>query len=472
MERYRRFVTAVLFGMVLGWPGWAFAAATCGDGDTEKTTNLGLCKTDAEDSAANLIADMHANWEEIDSSSVGTTPVTQGGTGTTTQFTQGSAVFAGASGVYTQDNTGYFYDDTNNRLGLGTTSPGATFEARADSASEIPAIVRSAASPTVDLFQIENNGTDKFIVDKDGDVGVNTTSPAARLHAVGPAVTGTDIAIKAEDSFIGLLWESSNANYRSSVGHTAGSAIPFMCLNCEHSTGANTFRNDDSGNRGILFTASNELQIIPNPTTTAADEFAVTDSPTLTVESTEVGVNTANPTEALDVTGKIQLSDLTAPGADPMCWDGSGASTIGDCTSLRKWKTDIKDLPEELGLDTVLKMRPVTYTWVPEKGGKQDLGFVAEDVEAVHPLIASYTDEGLSGVKFGHYTAALTKAIQQLKEIIDHQEKRIQELEVQNARRITAAKRIRKEIQDDLHARGCDSTYGAIHHPGHLCASR
>lgn len=54
--------------------------------------------------------------------------VTKGGTGTTTQFTLGSVVFAGASGVYTQDNTNFFWDDTNNRLGLGTNSPNQQLE--------------------------------------------------------------------------------------------------------------------------------------------------------------------------------------------------------------------------------------------------------------------------------------------------------------------------------------------------------
>jgi len=54
-----------------------------------------------------------------------TTPlgVTFGGTGTSTAFTQGSVVFAGASGVYTQNNSNFFWDNSNNRLGLGTTSP-------------------------------------------------------------------------------------------------------------------------------------------------------------------------------------------------------------------------------------------------------------------------------------------------------------------------------------------------------------
>lgn len=49
--------------------------------------------------------------------------VTLGGTGTATQFTTGSVVFAGASGVYSQDNTNLFYDSTNHFLGIGTSAP-------------------------------------------------------------------------------------------------------------------------------------------------------------------------------------------------------------------------------------------------------------------------------------------------------------------------------------------------------------
>ncbi|MBS0243497.1 MAG: hypothetical protein JSS20_15065, partial [Proteobacteria bacterium] len=48
--------------------------------------------------------------------------VAYGGTGTTTQFTLGSIVFAGASGVYTQDNSNFFYDNSNHRLGIGTST--------------------------------------------------------------------------------------------------------------------------------------------------------------------------------------------------------------------------------------------------------------------------------------------------------------------------------------------------------------
>lgn len=49
--------------------------------------------------------------------------VTHGGTGTGTAFTPGSVVFAGAAGVYAQDNASLFFDDTNNLLGIGTATP-------------------------------------------------------------------------------------------------------------------------------------------------------------------------------------------------------------------------------------------------------------------------------------------------------------------------------------------------------------
>ena len=49
----------------------------------------------------------------------GTLAVANGGTGTGTAFTQGSVLFAGASGTYAQDNSGLFYNSTNKRLAVG-----------------------------------------------------------------------------------------------------------------------------------------------------------------------------------------------------------------------------------------------------------------------------------------------------------------------------------------------------------------
>ena len=43
---------------------------------------------------------------------------------TITSATAGSVLFAGAAGVLAQDNAKFFWDDTNNRLGIGTATPG------------------------------------------------------------------------------------------------------------------------------------------------------------------------------------------------------------------------------------------------------------------------------------------------------------------------------------------------------------
>lgn len=64
----------------------------------------------------------------LGSGDLGTIGVGYGGTGTSTAFTAGSVVFAGASGVYSQDNANLFWDDANNRLGIGIATPQASLE--------------------------------------------------------------------------------------------------------------------------------------------------------------------------------------------------------------------------------------------------------------------------------------------------------------------------------------------------------
>lgn len=98
-------------------PTWVAPAALTKTDDTNVTITLGGNPSTALLNAASITL----GW-------TGTLAVSRGGTGTATAFTAGSVLFAGASGVYSQDNSNFYWDDTNNRLGLGTNTPRSTLD--------------------------------------------------------------------------------------------------------------------------------------------------------------------------------------------------------------------------------------------------------------------------------------------------------------------------------------------------------
>jgi hypothetical protein len=92
---------------------------------------------------------------------------------------------------------------------------------------------------------------------------------------------------------------------------------------------------------------------------------------------------------------------------------------------LREFKENVAEL--SLDLKDLLKLKAVEYNW--KNNGRHDLGFIAEEVEQVSPLLAEYNDGKLTGVKYRLLTALLTKGIQEQQELIDTQDKRIAALE-------------------------------------------
>jgi len=97
-----------------------------------------------------------------------------------TAFTQGSSIFAGVDGILTQDKDNYFYDDTNNNLGIGSSTPWGKLSVT-NTSSNPSFIVEDSASP---------DGT-SFVVDESGNVGIGTTSPFEKLSVTGnQALTG------------------------------------------------------------------------------------------------------------------------------------------------------------------------------------------------------------------------------------------------------------------------------------------
>ncbi len=103
--------------------------------------------------------------------------------------------------------------------------------------------------------------------------------------------------------------------------------------------------------------------------------------------------------------------------------------------SDRRWKVDVE--PLALGLDFVRELRPVSYR-LKGGNGRLDLGFVAQDVEAVlgdgYNLVArGDDDEQLLSMRYTDLVAPMVKALQELDARQRAQEEAMAALRSENA---------------------------------------
>lgn len=117
---------------------------------------------------------------------------------TITSGTQGSVLFLGAAGVLAQDNANFFWDDSNNRLGIGTASPSFALH------------VLNASSDLDTKFE-SNGGHSRFIIDSTGtdDSILQFNEANARRWSI--YTDGTDDSFKITRSDVPTASPTSDA---------------------------------------------------------------------------------------------------------------------------------------------------------------------------------------------------------------------------------------------------------------------
>ena len=79
-------------------------------------------------------------------------------------------------------------------------------------------------------------------------------------------------------------------------------------------------------------------------------------------------------------------------------------------------KEDIEDIP--YGLDTIMQLQPKRYK--RKDTGRTEIGFVAQDMQKVIPeLVPAVAEDELLGITYPKLTAALVKAVQELKQEVE-----------------------------------------------------
>ena len=308
--------------------------------------------------------------------------------------------------------------------------------------------IASNAEPTV-----------KMVVTGNGNVGIGTTTPTTKLQVEGAGVylnavqsdsifTGapsTSTAITGPDGYWAIR-SATNESFNLDVYNSNSEITALTVLQSGNvgigTTGPNNKLDIQGSNAsaGAIYTSVGFGNIpgIHITNTSATDNnwsgisFAQTvagangaavaaqyvnhdtaDGQTdLIFATTAGGSDTTRERVRIDGTGDLTMSVTNSSGGNTaLCWDNSGASKWGGCTSLGALKTNVEDL--SLGLETVRQLRPVKFEWKSNMG-VLDLGFIAEEVAAVNPLLVEYSNGPLSGVKYNTMSSLLTKAIQEL----------------------------------------------------------
>ena len=179
-------------------------------------------------------------------------------------------------------------------------------------------------------------------------------------------------------------------------------------------------------NTGGNNNAANGYHALYNNTTgnfNTASGFSALSNNTTGSNNTALGYNAQVPDGAQSNQVRIGNTNVTYAGVQ-VAW------TV---TSDKTWKKDIRELP--YGLDMVLQLKPVDYVRKNNADKTREIGFIAQDVEALLKKLG-YDDQGIltkdsngnMSLRYNDFIALLTKAVQEQQAIIDNQKKEIETL--------------------------------------------
>ena len=231
--------------------------------------------------------------------------------------------------------------------------------------------------------------TTRMMINYSGYIGMGTTSPTERLRIYDTTNSSGEFVV------LRLV------NGRNVWSEENGPAIAFNAQDGRE-FGRISVRNT-TNNGGFGYMA---FTLRYNETNTEMMRIAA---------NSYVGIGTTSPSYKLHVNGTAYAT---------------GAA--GSLSDIRH-KTDISTLDLD-ALDIVSKLNPVEFQWInPLDQGMEgtQIGFIAQEVETILPevVLTEDNEEGTKALKYDAFIPILTKAVQELTEINERLEKRVEELE-------------------------------------------
>lgn len=317
-------------------------------------------------------------------------------------------VNAGIANVGSSNNTFIGANAGNGNLtGNGNTYLGANSDGSLLITNSVAIGQKAYAGQSNSLILGSINGVNTATADT--NVGIGTSTPEQRLHVVGYSAFMSRIGV-------GTTAPTTNVHIMNESAQSAGTRYPLLVETDAANVGVQ-LRSTFYGGAGRTWSIESK-----SSTNGGFGIIAFKDSQ---YNSTPVEIHTGGIGNTVMFVDGILGVNLDNGGAHDVCISNEDYGLLSQCSSSRRYKQNIQ--PFLGGLSVLHQLAPVTFEW--KSNNEPDLGFVAEDVAAIEPLLTTTNRAGqIEGVKYDRITTVLVNSVKEQQLQIEAQQQQINEL--------------------------------------------
>lgn len=314
-----------------------------------------------------------------------------------------------------RNGTPLYLDTTNNRLGIGTTTPGANL------AIDNNTTVQGSYGALITQFSNDIQGADLNLrKSRSGTLGTNTIVQngdlVGALRFWGANGTGYDQCAVISCVIDGVPGATNDMP----------TALQFYTRADGAASLTERMRIDNAGNIGIATAAADRLHVLSSIEDNTLRLETSVNRPTLRF----VRSGTSRATMFTDgggfVTGSADSLTCRAGASGGVYLAQTGTSWLA--ASDKRFKKNVENL--NYGLTEVLALRPIRFDYIDdETDSSSRLGFIAQEVKSLMPEVVVGDETIKLGLATTDLIPTLVKAIQQLNAKVEALEARIAALE-------------------------------------------
>jgi len=294
--------------------------------------------------------------------------------------------------------------DSNENVGIGTTSPTYKLDVKHDNVGEA----------TVAQFGGDN-------VNNIHDVRIYNSSQAS-----GSLDEGVRLIFQLGNTNTGWIQAFKEADGTSAGNRTGG--LAFYTSNANSvtekmritSSGEVLIGSTGSGAAGGLYVNSSASNSSVGAVRLQTSDYQGSSDLSTTAISV---VKSSSDTTTSQTFIRFGINSFSA-GSGQINANGANQCAFGTFSD-RTLKENITDLPTQL--DKIKTLRPVEFDYIESQGGGHQLGFIAQEVEEIYPDMVGETEGKKTLAGLGKWEARLIKAIQELSVKVEELESKINE---------------------------------------------